>query len=345
MNSSLRFLEALYGDDAPGFLPLCTPNGGWFKTRWVPARDLDRVTREAARLARTKDVYFGLGLHPEALGEGRRGVAAHVIAIPGFWADIDIKAEFRKKKDLPPTESDALKMLEAIPLPPTLIVHSGYGLQAWYLFGELWIFENEEERKEAQDLSCRFQTTLKVKAAEYGWSMDSTHDISRVLRTPGSYNRKLEPVEVRVLRHDEDNRCNPQDFEPYLLEMSPEGERKEARSRRPESVRPAPDLSRLSRRMQDLIRHGNHGEYPCRSRADMAVCTGMFGAGYSEAEVWVVMTDPANGISEKFLEKGRDGERYLELTIGKAEGRTEVLPRRKPSRSRPRRIRKGAARG
>jgi hypothetical protein len=37
----------------------------------------------------------------------------------------------------------------------------------------------------------------------------------------------------------------------------------------------------------------------------------MFGAGYEEGEVWATMTDPANRISEKFLEKDRDGERYL----------------------------------
>jgi hypothetical protein len=31
----------------------------------------------------------------------------------------------------------------------------------------------------------------------------------------------------------------------------------------------------------------------------------MFGAGYEEAEVWAVMADPASGISERGLEKGR----------------------------------------
>ncbi len=99
--------------------------------------------------------------------------------------------------------------------------------------------------------------------------------------------------------------------------------------------------------MQDLVRHGNNGEYETRSDADFAACLAMFGAGYEEAEVWATMTDPANGISEKFLEKGRDGERYLALTIGKAEARAELSPakpRGRPSRSKARRIRKGAAR-
>ena len=53
------------------------------------------------------------------------------------------------------------------------------------------------------------------------------------------------------------------------------------------------------------------------------------GAGYTEAEVWTVMTNPANGISDKFFEKGRRGEAYLGLTIGKARTRTAVSSRRR----------------
>jgi hypothetical protein len=54
----------------------------------------------------------------------------------------------------------------------------------------------------------------------------------------------------------------------------------------------------------------------------------MFGAGYDESDVWAVMTDPANGISERYLVRGRHGVRYLALTIGKA--RDLALPRSAP---------------
>ena len=80
----------------------------------------------------------------------------------------------------------------------------------------------------------------------------------------------------------------------------------------------APDLSRLPRKVRDLIRRGNHQEYDSRSEADMAVCVAMFRAGYHFNEVWHVMTDPDNGISEKYLDKGSRGDKYLELTISKA---------------------------
>ena len=83
-------------------------------------------------------------------------------------------------------------------------------------------------------------------------------------------------------------------------------------------------------------------EYRSRSNADMAVCVAMFGAGYSETQVWAVMTDPANGISEKFLEKGRDGGRYLALTIGKAASRAQAS-RILVGKSKARRIRRSVA--
>lgn len=79
-----------------------------------------------------------------------------------------------------------------------------------------------------------------------------------------------------------------------------------------------PDLSRLSEPVRQLIRHGNRGVYPSRSEADWRVCVAMFEAGYGTDEVWMVMTNPENGISEKFYENSLNGERYLDHTISKA---------------------------
>jgi hypothetical protein len=46
--------------------------------------------------------------------------------------------------------------------------------------------------------------------------------------------------------------------------------------------------------------------------------------GFGDAEVWAAMTDRTHGISEKFHGKGRGGERYLSLTIGKAAAKARV---------------------
>jgi hypothetical protein len=71
---------------------------------------------------------------------------------------------------------------------------------------------------------------------------------------------------------------------------------------RPSPLSTSPD----SPRWRALVRLGNAGArspYKSRCEADFAVYLAMFGAGYEEAEVWAVMADPANGISERGLEK------------------------------------------
>jgi hypothetical protein len=84
------------------------------------------------------------------------------------------------------------------------------------------------------------------------------------------------------------------------------------------------------------------GRYASRSEADFAACLGMFAAGFDEAEVWAAMTDPTHGISEKYHGKGRGGERYLSLTIGKAAAKARVSGVR-VGRSKARRVRRRVA--
>ena len=84
-------------------------------------------------------------------------------------------------------------------LPPSLIVDSGHGLQPWWLFKKPWIFRDDEERREAQTLVGRFQATLQVIAEDHGWRIDNTSDLARVMRPAGTWNRKLEPVQVQIM--------------------------------------------------------------------------------------------------------------------------------------------------
>jgi hypothetical protein len=40
-------------------------------------------------------------------------------------------------------------------MPPSLVIATGNGAHAWWLFKETWVFENDEERKEAAALVAR----------------------------------------------------------------------------------------------------------------------------------------------------------------------------------------------
>jgi hypothetical protein len=81
----------------------------------------------------------------------------------------------------------------------------------------------------------------------------------------------------------------------------------------------APDLSRLPSEVRDLIRDGNRGQYPEHSEAAAAVCAAMFRVDFGAAELWMVMTDPTNVISNSFFSRGGEqGEAYLERIISQA---------------------------
>jgi hypothetical protein len=211
---ALKFFRTLYGDAAPGYLPI------WSRedriTRWLPAADLESAARIVAHLAPSRDVYFGAGLQPRDLGQNRRGEAKGVTTIPGLWADLDVYGAAHKGTSLPSTKEEARALLDEFPLQPTLIIDSGHGLQPWWLLTDPWAFDGEEERRRAQDLVRRFQATLQAKARDRGWSIDTTSDISRVMRPAGSWNHKLDPVPVRIVELDEERRYNTRDFEPYL---------------------------------------------------------------------------------------------------------------------------------
>jgi RepB DNA-primase from phage plasmid len=208
-------------------------------------------------------------------------------------------------------DGDGAKVRPGMPS-PTAVVESSPGREQFY-----WGLSRPVAPEVGERLNRRL--AFAMGADRSGW------DLSQLLRPPGTHNHKYTDAPlVRVLEL-KDERHGPDDLD-RLLPPLPQEEPKGAGSYRPEKVGGRPDLCRLPRRMQDLIHGGNRGAYPCRSRADMAACVAMFVAGYSEAEVWAAMTDPTNGISGKFLEKGRHGERYLTLTIGKARTRAQASP-------------------
>jgi hypothetical protein len=193
---------------------------------------------------------------------------------------------------------------------PTAIVETSPGRA--HLF---WKLTRPIPPRKAEELNRRL--LVRVLADRSGW------DLTQLLRPPGARNRKYaQAPEVRLLELDEGTSYHPRELELSLPEAPNLPAREDSRVPAPRKPPPSPiDLSRLSTRARALVRLGNVGAgspYPSRSEADFAVCLAMFGAGYEEVEVWAVMTDPSNGISEKVLEKGPHAEGYLALTIGKA---------------------------
>src|SRR5262249_28310263 len=108
-------------------------------------------------------------------------------ALPGFFIDLDLAGPGHAEMALP-RSVDAVREFLAVtmPLPPSLVVHSGGGLHLYWLFRELWTLDHPEERRAAQLRLRHFQGTIRARARERGWQFEGTADLARLLRLPGS---------------------------------------------------------------------------------------------------------------------------------------------------------------
>jgi hypothetical protein len=183
-------------------------------------KNLDKATDHIEQLKEAKvDVYFGCGLQGKDLGSQRRGSKSDITGIPGFYVDVDVAHGVHQKGNLPPTIAEAVGLVQGHGYDPTLIIDSGHGIHAWWLFKKPWMFDTDDERVEWEVLSKRLQATIKKRAEKYGWTIDSTFDPTRVLRPPGTknYKDKNNPVEVRLFKNSGDKYSDPIDFDQWLI--------------------------------------------------------------------------------------------------------------------------------
>lgn len=178
---------------------------------------LDGVEGHALDASRHgREVFYGLGL---IRGSPRgRGTAEDVAAIGALWADIDLAGPAHPDKALPASMEEVEALLGDLPLAPSVIVDSGHGAHAYWVFREPWGFDNEADRQKAAALAHGWHGLVCRLAETQGWKLENLGGLARVLRLPGTVNHKLpdQPVEVRVLRSDYGLRYNPCDFEDFI---------------------------------------------------------------------------------------------------------------------------------
>lgn len=188
------FVAALWPDGIPDGFALYTWRSDSKLTSWWLRPEL------AARQAGLPNIYIGCSIGPKGLSERHRCKSDQAGGIPGVWLDIDIKGSAHKAEALPADENEAMVVC---PLAPTILVHSGNGLQAWWLFEQPWIFADDRERRAAAEMVEGFQAAARQIADGRGWKLDATADLARVLRLPGTLNGKSQPPKpVSVISAD-----------------------------------------------------------------------------------------------------------------------------------------------
>ena len=213
-----EFLTTLWGNPPPGKVLVWTlPEK---RSIWYDRFD---TVDEDMRTHDDDAVYTGVGIAPQKgvrLTSRNRLKEGQVVGIPGLWADIDVDHPVHKKATrLPPDREQAIDAIGELPFRPTVLVDSGHGLQPWWLVEEPWLFSCPEERDLARRVIQWWHRTLQEIFAGHGWVIDSTFDLARVMRLPGTWNNKDAEDRRRVEVVEQTGpRCSRQD----LLSLVPE---------------------------------------------------------------------------------------------------------------------------
>jgi hypothetical protein len=228
-----RFLESLFGElpDGLHFLVWELPRK---YSHWYTASTIGGAVEYATKKLADADLYYGVGFSPSALGLKARCPKNRIAGTVGVWCDVDLSDPVHSKKNLPATQEEALDILSCFP-EPSWTIHSGHGLQLLWLYPEPWVFDGEEERQEASELSAAWIYSIRERFRAKGYDVDSTIDLSRILRLPGTRNLKdpSSPKDVKVIA-ESSARYTPDDLGAYISETAMQGAETKASASAPE---------------------------------------------------------------------------------------------------------------
>jgi hypothetical protein len=174
---------------------------GLFAHAHVPAT-ADAIGAEASRHVDTSDLWWSVNTLAVPEGYQGRGTAEHVFRWVGIYADLDVKAGGLPSLEAAEAVIDAVSAM--LGHDPVTVLESGHGLQP------VWAMDpaddgtdlagDEERRATARALMRRFGRLMTHVASlvdeEHRGRVDSVFDIARVLRLPGTVNRKDPDVPV-----------------------------------------------------------------------------------------------------------------------------------------------------
>lgn len=216
----LQFFATLFGDSVSEERNLVIWEAVTKRSEWFT--DMPSAAMRASELGKRADVYFGTCLqNRRMLKPGSRGSSAGAVTIGGIWIDIDIAGPTHQKPGLPTSEDDVRKALTSMPLSPSLVLFTGGGYHAWWALKEPYSIESESERFGIVEASTRgWQELFREQT---GLTLDSTWDLARVMRIPGTLNHK-NGREVQTVNWFKPASYNLSDFEQWRF--TGEGEKR-----------------------------------------------------------------------------------------------------------------------
>ena len=288
MKKTLGFLKRIFGKAKGDIEIRCLPSRHRLFTR-----DLEKI-RAFIKSHIAEEVFFGV-----ATRKGKNGSKAGTSELRVLWADIDWK-------DFAGGKNEADKRISEFSLKPSIIVSSGYG---YHLY---WIL------KKPLKAGLEIEGYIKGIASAVGADRGAT-DIARILRVPGTFNRKNGGKILVTRTNDNGLRYELPDFEQWRIETKKVPKQAVNFTGADLSV----DIQSfgVSAHIRELILKGWRGsplkaKYKSRSEADEAVITGLLNEEATDDEIQAIFKEYP--IGEKYREKGPDGDQYLRHSIGEA---------------------------
>ena len=184
----INFFNQLYGKiTAPHFAYLWTKQLGIFSFQINEESQRMAMAIKAVELSDCGvDVWHSVNTVCVRPTNGKRGDETVVSYQIACVVDIDICSDAHKSDNLANSFEEAKSFL---PFTPSLIIHSGYGLHAYYIF-DTPIEITDENREQLKHRNILVLDVIRAKAK--GKKIDGVGDLPRVLRTPGTFNYKLD---------------------------------------------------------------------------------------------------------------------------------------------------------
>ena len=326
------FFTALYGDAVDERAKLVLWSSRNKRSQWISSLSEAAVYSEANAAA--SDLYFGVCLQDyQAAKDERlrrsgqngmeftRGYSATAAVMPGVWLDLDIAGDGHEKRGLPESEADAERILQGLPLKPTMVVASGGGYHVYWLFHEPWDLETSDERDRAASVVRGWQALALNIASSMGFTVDATHDLSRVLRPVGTINHKYS-LEVGCRENSQGIRYNPSDFEEWASEVVPVSSALPEKVERLGELRP--DIQPPGEKLMAMLNLApqfaatwkrERREFPSQSEYDLSLASMAARAGWKDDEITALIVAHRR---EGGLDLKLDRPDYYARLLGKA---------------------------
>lgn len=243
---------------------------------------------QCARTHKDHEVYFGVSTR-----FGNSGKKHDCYRVQAVWADLDNRRI-----------SECLKLQPR----PNIIVDSGKGVHAYWLFASPVLVRGEDMRGE--DRWSRIEAINRGLCKKLGADIAAI-DISRILRIPSTLNHKYDPPRpVRAYA------LAPKPYKPeyfinhgiYIQKPSAEAEI---------DVNDGEVITDLPDKIRKQLDTPGGGKHNDPSREDSSVITAMLGAGHRPQDVYATFVASARGKHAAERKVGHFAD-YVQRTIKKA---------------------------